>query len=179
MKKIQKGCDRIRLLPVLPKEFDAIFDEMERAFPREERREREAARALLSHPAYRLYHTENNGIRVGFLGLWVLTGFIFIEHFVTYPAYRNQGHGAQVLTLLGQQYGTLVLEAEPPETEIAARRLGFYARAGFLQNDSPYLQPAYRAGEAPVPLVLLSYPCVLADPAAVTAQIYRTVYGIT
>ncbi len=175
----EKGDDLIRLSAVAPAEFDAIFDEMERSFPVCERRERTHARKLLDHPAYRLFHIEKDGKRMGFFALWLLSGFVFVEHFVIFSAYRNQGLGGQALTLLKAAHPALVLEAEPSDTELAARRLGFYARAGFLQNAYSYLQPAYRKGEPPVPLVLLSYPAPLADPAAVAAQIHRTVYGVS
>ena len=157
-------------------DFDAVYAQMEQCFPREERRERAHAEAMLCDPRFCILHVLENGERVGFITLWELESFTFIEHFVTYEAHRNKGLGARVLRHLQGTLGTLVLECEPPEAPLAARRLHFYERTGFCQNDVPYLQPAYREGEQDVPLVLMSYPCVLKDPAAAIKQIYRTVY---
>ncbi len=168
----------MRLCPVLEAEFDAAYDLIEASFPACERRERAAARALLRDPLYTLYHIEQGGTRVGLFGIWQLRGFTFVEHFAVLPSARNQGLGTKALALLAERHELIVLEAEPPESELAVRRLGFYARAGLLPNDLPYLQPAYRKGEAPVPLLLLSRPAPLADPTAVAAEIHRVVYGV-
>ena len=166
----------MKLLEINEQEFEGIYDAMREAFPYEERRGRAAARALLSTPHYRIFHTVIGDERVGFVALWELEGLTFVEHFVTYQAYRNQGFGRQVLSLLQARYPALVLEAEHPDTEMAIRRLAFYARAGFVKNDYPYLQPSYHGG-AGVPLVLLSYPAALADPAATVETLKRAVYG--
>ena len=163
-------------MPVTDAEFDGVFEEMENNFVREERRDREAARALLGEPRYTFFHVEDEGERVGFITLWHLEATTFVEHFVTYEKYRNRGVGRRVLSLLADSYGSLVLEAEHPETEMAARRLAFYGRAGFVKNDYPYLQPSYHGGEG-VPLALLSYPAALADTAATAKMLKHAVYG--
>ena len=157
-------------------DFDAVYREMEKNFIREERRDREAARALLSEPRYDFFHVEDEGERVGFVTLWHLENTVFVEHFVTYDTFRNKGVGKRVLELLAATYGTMVLEAEHPETEMAARRLAFYGRCGFHRNDIPYIQPPYREGDKGVPLVLLSYPNPLDDPEATARELYRSVY---
>ncbi len=169
----------MQLLRVKNEEFDGVYDEIEAAFPHAERRDREAARALCSRrAAYSLLHIEDAGVRCGCIGLWELDGFTFIEHLLTYPDYRNRGIGARVLSLLGEGGRPLVLEAEPPTTPMAVRRLGFYARCGFHQDALSYRQPPYRPGDTPTPLVLLSYPRPLADSPRVAATLYREVYGI-
>ena len=167
----------MHLSPVTPQEFDAVYSAIEDSFPREERRDREAARRLLLEGRYSLYHTVEEGERRGCVSLWRFPDFVFVEHLLTYPAYRNGGMGARVLSCLKAEGLPLVLEAEPPLTEMAIRRLGFYRRAGFLENSIAYLQPPYREGDAPTPLVLLSYPAPLADPHTAAAVIYREVYG--
>ena len=158
-------------------DFDGVYDEMEKNFIKEERRDREVARALLAEPRYTFYHVVDEGERVGFVTLWQLRDRVFVEHFVTYEAYRNRGVGKRALALLAERYGKLVLEAEPPETEMATRRLGFYGRCGFHENDLPYVQPPYRADEEEVPLILLSFPAPLSDPRATARELYETVYG--
>ena len=166
----------MELLPIEADEFVAIYAAMEEAFPREERRDRKAAETLLSNPCYRVYHAVQDGLRVGFITLWELADFIFVEHFVIYPPFRCKGYGAEVLAALQTRYFRIVLEAEHPETLLAARRLAFYGRCGFVQNDYPYLQPSYHGEAEGVPLVLLSYPTKLKAPDVAVRQIYQTVY---
>ena len=166
----------MRLEKIAAADFDGVYDEMEKNFIREERRDREAARALLADPRYSFCHVVDGDERVGFITLWSLRDRVFVEHFVTYEAYRNRGVGQRVLALLAGAYGKMVLEAEPPDTPFAARRLGFYGRCGFHENDLPYLQPPYRADDTGVPLILLSYPEPLSDPVATARELYETVY---
>ena len=165
----------MELLLMVAGDFAGIYNAMVEAFPREERRDRVTAEALLSTPCYRIYHAVRQGVRVGFIALWELGDFVFVEHFVIYPIFRCRGYGAQVLACLKERYTSIVLEAEHPETEIAVRRLAFYERCGFVKNSYPYLQPSYH-GEAPVPLVLMSYPTALTAPEAAVRQIHQTVY---
>ena len=167
----------MELVPVAAAEFDAVFDEMEANFIPDERRSRAAARRLLSEPRYALLHVVEEGRRVGFVGVWLLNGFTFLEHFVVYEAYRNQGVGARVLARLQSRGDRLLLEAEPPAGGITARRVAFYERCGFVRSDYPYLQPAYRADGAPVPLVLMFWPDCPPDPRPQIRAVYETVYG--
>ncbi|MBQ3063459.1 MAG: GNAT family N-acetyltransferase [Clostridia bacterium] len=166
----------MELIPIWATDFDDIYEAMIEAFPYEERRDRAAARALLDEPAYRIFHTVRDGVRVGFITVWELGDIAFAEHFVTYPAYRNKGYGAQVIARLQGLYPQIVLEVEPPDTPLAARRMAFYGRTGFVANDYPYLQPSYHGARAGVPLVLMSYPEALVNPEAIAARLYKEVY---
>ena len=159
-------------------DFDAIWAEMQQNFPREELREELDAKAVFDDPAYAVYHLVKDGERVGFITLWEFDGFVFGEHFVIYEAYRNRGLGGEAIDAVTARFGKMILEAEHPVSEIAARRLGFYRRHGFSVNPQPYFQPSYHAGEEDVPLALLSYPAPLTDAEfddAVT-RIYEVVY---
>ena len=167
----------MELAEIKKEDFDGIYRAMCEAFPYEERRDREAAEVLLQSPRYRVYHTVQDGVPVGFVTLWLLEDFTFLEHFVTYPAYRCRGYGSLVLAVLKERYGRLLLEAEPPDTPLAARRQRFYQREGFLVNPYPYVQPSYHGEGTGVPLVLMSYPAPLAAPEAAVSRLYREVYG--
>ena len=73
-----------------------------------------------------------------------------------------------------------VLEVELPETDLARRRIGFYRRHGFAWNDYPYMQPALRPTESPIPLRLMTRNAPLPEEEfhRRKKEIYKTVYGV-
>lgn len=159
-------------------DFDAIYRQMEANFIQEEIRDRADALAVMENPAYALYHLVRDGVRVGFLSIWHFDEIRFAEHFVVYEEYRNQGLGGDAVEAAVKAFGPIVLEAELPDTPMAARRLGFYRRHGFIQNEIPYRQPSYRKDGEGVPLVLLSSGAPLADPQNTVRLLYERVYGV-
>lgn len=168
----------IRFVELKAEEFDTVWGHMEESFPYDERRDKEDARAVLSERLYRFYHIERDGMRVGFITVWSLGAFCYVEHFAVYREFRGTGIGLQALELAKSSFGELVLEVEPPETEQARRRIGFYRRAGLhLHPDFAYLQPSYHGGEG-VPLLLMSYPTPLSDPKTVARTLYKEVYRV-
>lgn len=165
-------------IKVKKEEFDTVYREMQGSFVIDEIRDYGDALAVLGNEAYSIYHIVEQGERIGFISLWDLGDFIFAEHFVIYELFRNQGFGGKAIDAVTERFGAVVLEAEPPETVIAKRRIGFYRRHGFVCNDIAYLQPSYRQGGDAVPLVLMSYRRPLSDPQSSVARIYQTVYQI-
>ena len=158
-------------------DFNDVYLQMEESFPVCERRSKEEARAVLNEKDYTLYHIEEDGKKIGFISVWNLDGFYFIEHFAIYAKFRNLGFGARALDFAKSQWQSLVLEAEPAICEIAKRRLAFYKRNGFCQNSFKYMQPAYRDGEEDVELVIMSFPSLISDGEKVVKEIYKKVYG--
>lgn len=167
----------MQFLKVEEKDFGEVYRQMEDSFPLCERREFQEAKAVLKARDYNLFHIEDDGKRVGFISVWALDGFFFIEHFAVYPDFRNKGLGATALELAKKQFKSLVLEVEPPISDFAIRRLAFYERNGFYQNHFDYFQPAYRKGEKDVKLVILSFPEKLSDGEKTVKEIYKKVYG--
>ena len=157
-------------------DFDLIYSEMEKSFIYEEYRDRIPARKLLDKAEYLVYHITEKGETVGFIAVWTLADFVFIEHFVIYEKYRNLGYGGVALSLIKEKYGKAVLEAEPPTGGIMARRVAFYERNGFRQNPQKYMQPALRKDGDEVELVIMSYPDVLNDFEQVVLEIKELVY---
>lgn len=168
----------MRLIKAQRKDFELIYTEMEKNFISDERRDKKDAEKLLDKSEYIIYHTEKDGENIGFVTVWELPDFAFIEHFVTFEAYRNKGCGGEVLAMLKEKYGALVLEAEPPQSEMQKRRIAFYERNGFCQNPQSYIQPPYRKGGRGVELVLMSFPSKLSDFENTVQKIYSTVYEI-
>ena len=168
----------MQLIPATKEAFPLIFREMEKNFIRAERRDYEQALAVFDHKSYTAYLLVHKEETVGFLTAWQFPHFTFLEHFVIFEPYRCHGLGALAIEQAKSLLAPLVLEVEPPESVMATRRLGFYKRLGFCENPFPYLQPSYHESESAIPLLLLSYPHVLADFQATVTQIYETVYGI-
>ena len=158
-------------------EFDDVYFQMEKSFPVFERRTYSQAKDVLNEKDYTLFHIRENGNKVGFISVWQLDGFFFVEHFAICEDYRNHGLGAKALNLAKKKWQTIVLEAEPPIAEVAKRRLNFYKRNGFCVNQFKYMQPAYQEGEKDVELIILSCPDVLANEKLVVSEIYKRVYG--
>ena len=159
-------------------DFNLIFSEIEKSFISDERRDRDDALSLFLDKKYEILRFYVDGTNVGFITAWQLSDLVFFEHFVIYEKYRNQGYGAAALAALKQKFPKMVLEAETPNSPIAKRRLNFYKRNGFIANERPYLQPAYRKDSSPVPLVIMSYPAAVEDFDGLVSNIYREVYRI-
>jgi len=90
------------------------------------------------------------------VGLWRLCLFRALCRRPRLPQWRHR-RGRCFDALLARFDKPACLEAELPETELAARRIGFYERHGFTVNaDYPYFQPALTPGGSPIPLHLLT-----------------------
>ena len=166
----------MELRKATPDELGKIFLEMEKNFPPEERRDTDEAKAVTQNEKYSIYLAFDDECQIGFITVWELSNFAFIEHFVTYEEYRSKGYGTLVLEELKRTHGMLVLEVEPPEDGLKQRRICFYQRAGFRQNPFPYIQPPYRASDSGTRLILMSCPSEISDERAIVSEIYKTVY---
>ncbi|WP_162848583.1 GNAT family N-acetyltransferase [Paenibacillus nanensis] len=139
-------------------DFSRVYELMEMSFPSDEYRPYDEQKALLSNPAYSIYglYTESQDIKA-FIAVWDFNEFAFIEHFAVNPKHRSGGIGAYVLSeLLKLLSKTVCLEVEPPETEIARRRIGFYQRNHFFLNEYPYMQPPISQGKKAIPLFIMT-----------------------
>ena len=142
-------------------DFDQMFSLMERSFPEDERRDYNGQRELLAEPAYNLYakRSPEDAALQAFLALWELGDMVYIEHFAVDPDCRNGGLGGKILQKVIEDTDMRIcLEVELPETEMAARRIGFYERNGFVMNPFEYMQPAMGEDRHAIPLRIMSYP---------------------
>ena len=167
----------MELIKIDRADFDFIYSSLTENFPEEERRDYTDAAAVLDNKKYSLFHIILGGDRVGFISTWQLNSACFVEHFVIYEAYRSKGLGTMTLSLLKKRFERIVLEAEPPISDIQKRRIAFYERCGFVANAFPYLQPSYRNGGKEVPLALMSYPAKIDDANTIVSEIHKTVYN--
>ena len=161
------------------KDFDTVYDLMERSFPKEEYRPYPAQRALLGDPAYSIYVAREGHRIVGFAAVWELETILFLEHLAVEPDCRNGGIGTKILQYFANK--RTCLEVEPPESSLTRRRIGFYERNGFLLNDYPYMQPSLGRGRNPVPLYIMTSGGTVTPEefARVKKLLYSWVYGQT
>lgn len=160
-------------------DFAQFYNILLNSFPPDELRSRQEHLELLDVPEYNVWAYYNAGQLQGFLTVWDLDGFAFIEHFAVKSSCRNSGLGSKLLQELAQKLGKrLCLEAELPETELAKRRLDFYRRNGFAVNTYPYLQPALEVGKSPVPLYVLTTGGIVNQEEfeSLVTEIYKSVY---
>jgi ribosomal protein S18 acetylase RimI-like enzyme len=136
----------------------------ETTFALHERRDWQQMLALLSEPAMHLGLIAGQAMleqSVGFVMWWELNGWLYVEHMAIEPALRSKGYGKQVITYLTQlSANMLVLEVDLPDSDYAKRRIGFYERLGLVVCPITYVQPPYRKGEAPTPMLLMSMPAI-------------------
>lgn len=154
---------------------------MDASFPNMEKREKEDQRRLFDSPYYKVYAAEEDGKIVGFLAAWEFVDVRFIEHLAVDESCRGTGIGRQFLQeYMRKNLLPVVLEVEPPENNIARRRIGFYQRLDFFLNGFPYVQPPLRAGNPLLPLQIMSYPRPLSEEEFLPykREIYRHAYGI-
>lgn len=162
--------------------FDEVFSIMKHSFPKNEHRPREEQLALLSDNRYSLITYGRDDVTEAFVALWDMWDFYFIEHFAVAQSLRGRGVGSSILKeLLSSVDRPVYLEAEPPDEEIAIRRIGFYRRLGFHYCDREYIQPSISDGRDPIPLKLMSYPKPLSDKDFISIRnvIYKEVYHVT
>lgn len=167
--------------PIPEEEYRAVLTLLEQAFPPVERRTSASQMQLLQDPAYRItLRREKDGTVTGFFAWWQMDGFRFGEHFAISEELRGMGIGGEMLHMLLSVEDPLVLEVEPPDNEIASRRIGFYQRHGFVLNHYDYLQPPLRPGYSPIPLLLMSHPAAIAPDEfeRIRTEIYRTIYRL-
>ncbi len=157
-------------------EFLEIYEQMKENFCLDEIRDFELAESIYDEKEYSLYHLCVSGEKVGFVAIWAFDEFAFVEHFVVYANYRNKGFGAQAINLVKEKFGTVLLEVEPPQDETATRRVGFYKRQGFCENEYAYMQPSYRENGNEVKLILMSAPRALKNVERAVEILYKTVY---
>lgn len=158
-------------------ELKDIYAQMQKNFIPDEVRDYSDVERLHGNGKYAVYHIEENGEKIGFMGVWTLTGFAFLEHFVVYENFRNGGNGGKALDLLKEKFGAVVLEAEPPQEPMQIRRVKFYERHGMCLNPQEYWQPPYRESGNACNLKIMSYPRPLSNFKGTVKKIYKEVYG--
>lgn len=170
-------------------EYPFVENLLHISFPKSERRDDKSQRYNTDHnPLFDCYLISDTGEgehdvskAIGFITVWTLGDFHFLEHFATLPEMRNKGYGGRVMLQIKDLFpGLLVLEVEQPLNEMSAHRIGFYQRYGFSLCKQDYAQPVCQEGEK-VPSMYLMYAgkeSIDTEFETIRDVIYREVYGI-
>lgn len=140
------------------RDFDQIWGIMEEAFPSDERRSYEGQKALFLRDDYHVCGTVEKGVVKAFIAYYDTKNFCFVEHLASDARKRGSGIGkALFLDTLVHVGKPVILEVEPPITDIAKRRIAFYERMGcYLHDEIGYQQPPLEKQLMPLPLRLMS-----------------------
>lgn len=163
-------------------DFAQIWEIMEKSFPIDERRSREGQRAVLEDGHYQLYGCRSEEKIIAFFAVWEFPELAFVEHFAVDYRFRNGGIGAGLLQdLLKLLQVAVVLEVEPPKSELPQRRIRFYERNGFVLNPyEDYVQPALSEEGEELPLMIMTYPRGVSEREyeQIKDTLYREVYHV-
>lgn len=161
--------------------FERFWEIYIQSFPESERRNKPQQIVLLEDPRYHVLPIIHEGNEAGFFTYWDLDGFLFGEHLAVDESFRNAGLGR---IFLEQFFTTLkapfIIEVERPINEIAARRIAFYERLGFVLCPFDYVQPSYTGLTEPVPMYMMAYQQVLDRNQfeLYRSNIHKTVYKV-
>jgi ribosomal protein S18 acetylase RimI-like enzyme len=134
-----------------------IFSSYCSTFPEDERRNDSQFTTLFSHPKVKIISVLHDAKNIGYLIIWELSNFSFVEHFEVFAEFRNQKLGSNIINYLFENYPRILLEIEHGhKNEDALRRFSFYQKNGFHLIDEMYVQPSYGKGKSPLELWLLA-----------------------
>lgn len=152
----------LRLKNISNKYFYKAWELYEDAFPLEERRLLDTQIHVMKKPNYHFDITIDEKQLIGFLLWWDFKTYRYIDHFATTTQQRNKGFGKLILEkFMNRNNKPILLEVELPTSTINQRRIKFYERIGFKLNQHYYEVPPLEEGQAPLQLLLMSYPDIL------------------
>lgn len=173
----------LQLLPLNERNLADACSLYEHSFPLSERRPTQVwADLMKTKKAFRIHEISKSGTFIGFITLWHFTTFIYVEHFAICPSERGGGIGAETMRILieNNKGVPILLEVEPPVSEIAKRRINFYERQGLFLLPYAYKQPPYRPMEQYLELKLMStrQDWDAKDIQIAIHEVYQSVYGV-
>ncbi len=134
-----------------------IYASYTTTFPVDEQRDQIQFMDLFSNPKVSFMSVVHESETIGYLILWKLSSFVFVEHFEVFEAFRSKKLGSHIIQHLLENYPQVILEIEPEDqNEDAKRRYSFYQRNNFGLIDTTYVQPSYGEGKQSLNLWLLA-----------------------
>lgn len=150
----------MEFLPIINAEDDRvqeIYNSYISTFPVDEQRDRKQFLDLFSNPQTKIMSVVHESEAIGYLILWKMSSFIFVEHFEVFETFRSTKLGSHIMGHLLETYPKIILEIEPADlSEDAQRRYSFYQRNSFSLIDTNHIQPSYGEGKQSLHLWLLA-----------------------
>lgn len=153
---MEKTMEFQRITGIFDRRLRTLWPLMEKAFPREERRDAGWHQHALEDEDFHCCYLCDKGQFIGLACYWVSEDFLYLEHLAIEEEHRDHGYGSAVLKQLQQDYAklTILVEVEPPIDEQTRRRCVFYEKNGFMRLPDEHVQLPYHPDTAPVPLLL-------------------------
>ncbi len=167
----------VKRLQDLNPNFRQIYED---SFPDDERRDWGQFIELIQKTEFQIFEIHDSSQFLGFMAVWNLQKFRFIEHFAIKEDSRGKGFGSKaVKKFLTESSLPVVLETEDLPSEIALKRISFYERLNFIAFHGNYYQPPYSKEKKKVKMILMSYPKKIAsnDFETIKSEIYQEVYS--
>ncbi len=135
------------------------------SFPDYEKRTLSMHEEAAKDSRFELKAIYDNEKYIGFIFYWDISPFIFIEHFAIDEKARNKSYGSKIINkvISDNPNSTIILEIDPPIDEISKRRLSFYSRLGFVNNDILHYNLPYKKDLELYRLNLLSHGRLIDD----------------
>ncbi|PWN63012.1 GNAT family N-acetyltransferase [Chryseobacterium phosphatilyticum] len=150
----------MEFLPITYAEDDRvqeIYNSYISTFPVNEQRDKDQFLDLFSNPLVDFMSVVHEEEPIGYLIVWKMSSFVFVEHFEVFEAFRSKKLGSHIVSHLTENYPKVILEIEPADlSEDAARRYSFYQRNNFSLIDTAHIQPSYGEGKQSLHLWLLA-----------------------
>lgn len=161
-------------------DYDKVYVIMEQSFPCIEYRVYNEQYRLMSLSNYKIYVIKHDSDIIGFISIWLLSKYVFVEHFAINELYRGKGIGENLLRYIKDKYSYIILEVELPHDINSKRRINFYNKHGFKYNDYEYSQPPLRVDYPYLDLAIMSYPASLSNNEfkSIVDELYKIVYKI-
>ncbi|MBQ8001123.1 MAG: GNAT family N-acetyltransferase [Ruminococcus sp.] len=160
--------------------FNEAYDILESSFIPAELKPRDVLLSQWKNGEVNIAVQETDGEISGVITLWEFPEFVFAENFAVKEDFRNKGIGAALLRDVISKYSDkrIILEVEPPESDLQKRRIMFYERNGFTLSPFGYIQPALRAGCDDVKLQIMHTGDNLCDKEFnnIKTEVFTTVY---
>ncbi|MBV8326105.1 N-acetyltransferase [Chryseobacterium sp.] len=134
-----------------------IYNSYTSTFPVDEQRDKEQFMGLLLNPQTKIMSVVHENQAIGYLIVWELSSFVFVEHFEVFEIFRSKKLGSHIIGHLLESYPNIILEIEPADLGgDAERRYSFYQRNHFKVIDTTHVQPSYGEGKQSLNLWLLA-----------------------
>lgn len=157
--------------------FKNLYENYCKTFPENERRSHSQFTDLFENDKVKVFSILNESNFIGYLIVWELEDFAFLEHFEVFEEFRNRHFGGEILKKLIQLYSHIILETESQDyNEDAPRRINFYTRNGFELISNSYVQPSYGDDKSSLELLLFAN-FKPKNLKSITDNIYDVVYA--